>query len=90
MLLLLEISVKQSLNVLGLQKVWNFNTRYKISRNLNFNPLFSLCNFYILGPTVHLGAKSVNFMQIDLGVVATRTVDIVNNSAVEATFQVLM
>jgi hypothetical protein len=37
---------------------------------------------------VHFGAKSVNFMQIDLGAVATRTVDIVNDSEVEAPFQV--
>lgn len=41
------------------------------------------------GPSVHLGAKSVNFMQIDLGAVGTKTVDIVNNSEVEATFQVI-
>lgn len=49
-------------------------------------------NFIILcfsGPSVHLGAKSVNFMQIDLGAVGTKTVDIVNNSEVEATFQVI-
>lgn len=44
--------------------------------------------FFITGPSVHLGAKNVNFMQIDLGAVGTRTVDIINNSEIEASFQV--
>ncbi|XP_078326129.1 cilia- and flagella-associated protein 65-like isoform X1 [Crassostrea virginica] len=42
------------------------------------------------GPSVHLGAKNVNFMQIDLGAVGTRTVDIINNSEIEASFQFML
>ena len=41
------------------------------------------------GPEVQLGAKVVNFMQIDIGDTATRTIDIVNNSDIDAVYQVL-
>ncbi|KAK3083386.1 hypothetical protein FSP39_021362 [Pinctada imbricata] len=42
------------------------------------------------GPVVTLGAKSVNFKQIDLGQVATRTVDIINDTDIEAVFQFMI
>ena len=44
--------------------------------------------FVPTGPEVVLGAKSVNFMQIDVGDVATRTIDLINNSDIDAIFQV--
>ena len=47
-----------------------------------------MINLNIAGPSVSLGAKSVNFKQIDLGQVGTRTIDMLNNSDVEAIFQV--
>ena len=40
------------------------------------------------GPDVQLGCKAINFMQIDLGETATRTIDIVNNSDIDAVYQV--
>ncbi|XP_041374433.1 cilia- and flagella-associated protein 65-like [Gigantopelta aegis] len=39
------------------------------------------------GPQVQLTAKTVNFMQIDIGQCGTRTIDIVNNSDMDATYQ---
>ena len=42
------------------------------------------------GPEVQLSAKVVNFMQIDLGDTATRTVDLVNNSDIDAVYQVIL
>ncbi|XP_052814504.1 cilia- and flagella-associated protein 65-like isoform X2 [Mya arenaria] len=39
------------------------------------------------GPEVQLGARVVNFMQINVGEKATRTIDIVNNSDIDAVFQ---
>ncbi|WAR10588.1 CFA65-like protein [Mya arenaria] len=38
-------------------------------------------------PEVQLGARVVNFMQINVGEKATRTIDIVNNSDIDAVFQ---
>jgi len=47
-----------------------------------------LTNIHAAGPEVQLGARVVNFMQINVGEKATRTIDIVNNSDIDATFQV--
>ena len=64
---------------------------------LLISPTFSVVNthniymkplFVLTGPEVVLGAKSVNFMQIDVGDVATRTIDLINNSDIDAIFQV--
>lgn len=43
---------------------------------------------YVTGPSVQLSTNSVNFMQINVGEVATRTVDVINNSDMEAAVQV--
>ncbi|KAK3591649.1 hypothetical protein CHS0354_040559 [Potamilus streckersoni] len=42
------------------------------------------------GPTVQLSAKVINFMQIDVGEVATRPVDLVNNSDADAVYQFMI
>ena len=47
-------------------------------------------NLCFSGPEVQLSAKVVNFMQIDLGDTATRTIDLVNNSDIDAVYQVLL
>ncbi|XP_076448439.1 cilia- and flagella-associated protein 65-like [Babylonia areolata] len=39
------------------------------------------------GPVVQLSTGSINFMQIDNGETATRTVEVINNSDVDAVFQ---
>ena len=53
------------------------------------NGLYDLGHPYIFsGPDVQLGCKAINFMQIDLGETATRTIDIVNNSDIDAVYQV--
>jgi hypothetical protein len=44
--------------------------------------------FFIIGPFVQLSSESVNFMQIDSGQTGTRTIDVINNSDVDAQFQV--
>jgi len=44
--------------------------------------------FVFAGPTIALSAQVVNFMQIDIGEVATRTIDLINDFDVEATYQV--
>ena len=41
------------------------------------------------GPEVTLGLNHINFMQLDEGRTATRTLDIINISNVEAIYQVL-
>ena len=40
------------------------------------------------GPAVSLSEPVVNFMQINAGEVATKPIDLINNSDTEATFQV--
>jgi hypothetical protein len=40
------------------------------------------------GPEVQLGARIVNFLQIDVGDVATRTIDLINDSDIDAEYQV--
>ena len=40
------------------------------------------------GPVVQLSTSSINFMQIDEGETATRTVDVVNTSDIDAVYQV--
>lgn len=42
------------------------------------------------GPQVQLGAKVINFMQIDVGDVATRTIDVINNSDIDAAYQFMI
>ena len=42
----------------------------------------------VTGPVVQLSTTSINFMQIDTGEVATRTVDIINTSPIDAVYQV--
>lgn len=42
------------------------------------------------GPQVQLGAKLVNFLQIDVGDVATRTVELINGSDIDADFQFMI
>ncbi|XP_064598008.1 LOW QUALITY PROTEIN: cilia- and flagella-associated protein 65-like [Liolophura sinensis] len=42
------------------------------------------------GPSVGLSSNSVNFMQINVGEVATRTVDVINNSNTEASVQFMI
>ncbi|XP_069108657.1 cilia- and flagella-associated protein 65-like isoform X1 [Argopecten irradians] len=48
------------------------------------------CSGSSKGPTVQLSTKVVNFMQIDIGEVGTRTVDLVNSSDVEAVYQFMI
>jgi hypothetical protein len=48
----------------------------------------NVCFFFIIGPFVQLSSESVNFMQIDSGQTGTRTIDVINNSDVDAQFQV--
>ncbi|KAK7113832.1 cilia- and flagella-associated protein 65-like isoform X2 [Littorina saxatilis] len=42
------------------------------------------------GPVVELSATSINFMQIDEGQTAARTVDIINNSNIDAVYQFVL
>ncbi|XP_053386703.1 cilia- and flagella-associated protein 65-like isoform X2 [Mercenaria mercenaria] len=42
------------------------------------------------GPEVQLGARVVNFLQIDVGEVATRTIDIINDSDIDAEYQFMI
>ncbi|XP_060587307.1 cilia- and flagella-associated protein 65-like isoform X2 [Ruditapes philippinarum] len=42
------------------------------------------------GPEVQLGARIVNFLQIDVGDVATRTIDLINNSDIDAEYQFMI
>ena len=51
--------------------------------------VFKCLLWSVSGPEVQLGAKAINFMQIDLGETATRTIDLVNNSDIDAVYQVL-
>ncbi|OWF45565.1 hypothetical protein KP79_PYT24425 [Mizuhopecten yessoensis] len=48
------------------------------------------CSGSSKGPTVQLSSKVVNFMQIDINDVGTRTVDLVNTSDVEAVYQFMI
>ncbi|ESO88046.1 hypothetical protein LOTGIDRAFT_219687 [Lottia gigantea] len=42
------------------------------------------------GPTVQLSFKAVNFMQIDVGQTATKSVEVINSSDVEAVYQFMI
>ncbi|XP_050388962.1 cilia- and flagella-associated protein 65 [Patella vulgata] len=42
------------------------------------------------GPIVQLSFRAVNFMQIDLGQTATKSVEVINNSDVEAVYQFMI
>ena len=45
---------------------------------------------YIAGPVVHLSQEMINFGQINSGNTATKTVDIINNSDCDATFNFML
>jgi hypothetical protein len=46
------------------------------------------CVCVLSGPIVQLSTNSINFMQIDNGETAVRTFDVINNSDVDAIYQV--
>lgn len=48
------------------------------------------CQGESTGPFVQLSSESVNFMQIDSGQTGTRTIDVINNSDVDAQFQFMI
>lgn len=53
----------------------------------SFSKSLIKCTGSSKGPVVQLSAASINFMQINVGEEAARTIDIVNSSNVEAVFQ---
>ncbi|CAC5365950.1 unnamed protein product [Mytilus coruscus] len=48
------------------------------------------CQGVSKGPFVQLSSPTINFMQIDSGRIGTKTIDIVNNSDVDAQFQFML
>ncbi|XP_052080289.1 cilia- and flagella-associated protein 65-like [Mytilus californianus] len=48
------------------------------------------CQGVSKGPFVQLSSQTINFMQIDSGRIGTKTIDIVNNSDVDAQFQFML
>ncbi|KAJ8320586.1 hypothetical protein KUTeg_002173 [Tegillarca granosa] len=81
-----KIPVVYSPNTVDTQSIDYFNV---ISIG-NISKAVIKCSGSSQGPNVHLSTKAVNFMQIDVGDVATRPIDIINNSDQEAVFQFML